>query len=241
MHDTKQTSSELGQWMPALLAQVSERFEDSSPQHVLSWASETFGEGLTIGTAFGVSGMVLIDMAMRACPDGVDVFYIDTGLFFPETYTLIERAEARYGVKFRRLTPAQSVAAQADAVGDKLWERDPDACCRRRKVVPLSEALEGRTAWVTGLRRDQSPTRRHTPIISWNARRQIVKVAPLANWTEKDIWRYALANDVPYNPLHNQGFPSIGCQPCTRSVRDGEDMRAGRWSGRAKTECGLHL
>ncbi len=240
MDGVEHASTEVVSWVPTLLEQISQSFEVAEPQDILSWASTTFGDKMTLGTAFGVSGMVLIDMAMKVCKE-VDVFYIDTGLFFPETYELIERAEKRYGVRFRRLTPELSVEGQAQAHGARLWEKDSNKCCSMRKVVPLSQAVRGHTAWVTGLRRDQSPTRRHTPVVQWNKKHQLVKIAPLANWTEKDVWTYALKHDVPYNPLHNQGFPSIGCKPCTRAVRPGEDLRAGRWSGSDKTECGLHL
>ncbi len=232
-------SSGIAEWMPTLLGQISNSFELAEPEDILEWSFATFGEGVTLGTAFGVSGMVLLDMAHRVCP-GLDVFYIDTGVFFPETYELIERAQERFGRKFRRVTPALTLDEQEAKHGPELWENDSNRCCKIRKVIPLSQAIEGRTAWVTALRRDQSETRRNTPVVQWNGKRRVVKVAPLANMTEKDIWRYVHKYDVPYNQLHNQGYPSIGCWPCTSQIKPGEDMRAGRWRGSAKTECGLH-
>lgn len=240
MQSLQSASSESSNWIPTLLGQVSRSFEIADPAAILGWAADTFGEGITIGTAFGASGMVLIDLVQEVCP-GTEIFYIDTGLFFPETYELIERAQARYAVEFRRLTPEMTVGQQARAFGERLWEQEPDKCCAMRKVMPLSSALAGKSAWVTALRRDQSLTRRNTPIVQWDEKRGLVKVAPLANWTEKDIWQAIHDRDIPYNPLHNRGFPSIGCKTCTRAVQAGEDMRAGRWSGRDKTECGLHL
>ena len=227
-------------WIPTLLEQVSSNFEVVEPTDVLAWSAETFGEGLTIGTAFGASGMALIDIARRIVPN-LDVFYIDTGVFFPETYELIDRAQEHFGFEFRKVVPELTVSEQNTAYGDALWARDSDKCCFMRKVLPLSQALEGRTAWVTALRRDQSHARRSTPIVQWNKKRGLVKIAPLANWTEKDVWSHIMANDIPYNPLHDRGYPSIGCRPCTRAVKHGEDMRAGRWAGSEKTECGLHL
>jgi phosphoadenosine phosphosulfate reductase len=240
MISEQECSAPVGEWLPGLLGQVNAGLESAAPEEVLRWAAEVFGERLTIGTSFGVSGMVLLDMARRVCPD-VDIFYIDTGLFFPETYALIEETERWLGRPLRAVRPAQSVAAQAEVHGDALWSRDSDRCCQLRKVAPLEEALGGRAAWVTALRRDQAHTREATPVVSWNQRRGLVKLAPLARWTEREIWTWALKHEVPYNPLHNQGFPSIGCAPCTRAVQQGEDLRAGRWSGQAKTECGLHL
>ena len=233
-------SSPVAPWVPNLLEQVSGSLESATPQQILEWAFETFGDELCIGTAFGQSGMALIEMATAINPD-VDIFYIDTGLFFPETYELIARAEQRYGRPFRRVTPKLSLKEQAQAHGPELWKTNSDRCCAVRKVVPLREALAGRTAWLTALRRDQSETRRNAPVVSWNERHQAVKVAPLVNVTEREVWKYVLDRDVPYNPLHNQGYPSIGCAPCTSQVRPGDDLRAGRWAGSAKTECGLHL
>ena len=233
-------SGTLAGWMAAMLGQANRNLDGAAPQEVIAWAVETFGAGLTLGTSFGVSGMALIDMALEIEPE-LDVFYVDTGLFFEETYDLIARAEARYGRSFRRVAPAQTVGEQAREHGDGLWSANPDQCCHLRKVLPLREAVAGRTGWMTGVRRDQAPSRARTPIVKWNRSFKAVKLAPLAAWSERDVWRYVMGRGVPYNALHDQDYPSIGCAPCTRPVREGEDLRAGRWSGRAKTECGIHL
>ena len=239
MHQVED-SAPVAPWVSTLLEQVGGTLEQSTPQQILEWAFETFGDGVCIGTAFGQSGMALIDMAIAIKPD-VDVFYIDTGLFFPETYALIARAQARYGRPFRRVAPKLTVEEQAQAHGAELWKHNSDRCCAMRKVVPLRDALEGRSAWLTALRRDQSATRRDAPVVSWQDRHQVAKISPLVNMTEREVWKYVLDRDVPYNSLHDHGYPSIGCTPCTSAVRPGDDLRAGRWAGTAKTECGLHV
>jgi phosphoadenosine phosphosulfate reductase len=227
-------------WQVAFFSRLNRRFETASAEDILAWAIADFGPGLSIGTAFGASGMVLMDLALRLDPD-VDIFYVDTGYFFPQTLELIERAQRYYGRSFRQVTPKQTVEEQARSHGLDLYSRDPDLCCQLRKVAPMEKALLDSTAWVTALRRDQSSTRGNTPIVRWNARHGVAKIAPLARWTEDDLWRYIHAHNVPYNDLHDQNYPSIGCWPCTRSVDPGEsDLRAGRWVGMAKTECGLH-
>lgn len=228
------------EWIPVLLEQVSRSFEVAEPEEILQWAVDTFGDGLAVGTAFGASGMVLMDLAIRARPD-VEIFYIDTGLFFDETYDLIRRVEDHYGRALTRYAPELDVQEQAEVYGDELWKRRPDDCCMMRKVLPMRRALAGRTGWVTAVRRDQASTRDQTPILSLNRKFNTVKIAPLVNWTESQIWTYILDQGLPYNPLHDVGYPSIGCRPCTRSVNPGDDLRAGRWAGTGKTECGLHL
>lgn len=227
-------------WVTALLGQVNQRLEGAPPEEILAWGFETFGPSMTMGTAFGASGMVLLDMARRVCPD-LDIFYVDTGLFFPETYQLIERAQQLVGRPFRRVSSQLTVEQQARVCGDDLWKRDPDRCCHLRKVLPLALALQGRAAWVTAVRRDQASTRRATPAVSWNAKHGLVKLAPLARWTEKEVWTYLHDHDLPYNALHDQGYPSIGCEPCTQPAWGSDDLRAGRWAGTAKVECGIHL
>lgn len=210
------------------------------PQDVLRWALETFGpDGIALACSFGAEDVVLVDMASRIRP-GVRVFYLDTDLLFPETYETRDRVAARYDVRLERVRPALSLAEQAGRHGDALWARDPDTCCRVRKVEPLRGVLAGLEAWVTGIRREQSPTRASAAEVEWDHRFGLVKVNPLARWTWDEVWGYIRAHDVPYNPLHDRGYPSIGCMPCTRPVRPGEDPRAGRWPGFAKTECGLH-
>jgi phosphoadenosine phosphosulfate reductase len=225
---------------PDFLARANVSLEASEPIEVLRWAAETFGLGMTIGTAFGASGVVLLDMVREVCPRA-EVFYIDTGLFFPETYALIRRLEDRYGMAFRKVVPELTVGRQAREHGERLWERDPDKCCGMRKVAPMASVLSGKSAWVTALRRDQSHSRRATPVLGWNEKHQLLKVAPLARMTRAQVWQWIHDRGLPYNPLHDRGFPSIGCKTCTRAVRPDEDLRSGRWSGRAKTECGLHV
>jgi phosphoadenosine phosphosulfate reductase len=167
------------------------------------------------------------------------VVFLDTDLLFPETYALAEAAAHRYNIVVERCGPALTLEQQASREGPRLYARDPDRCCAIRKVAPLAEALRPYDAWISGIRRDQSATRATTDLVQWSARYGLLKVNPLAFWTEKDVWRYIHANDVPYNPLLDQGYPSLGCAPCTRRA-GGDDLRAGRWTGFAKTECGIH-
>ena len=213
--------------------------EGRSAVEVLSWAAERFAPRITFATGFGAEGCVLIDLVARhRLP--IDLFTLDTGLLFPETYALWRRLEGRYGVVIRAVRPLETVDEQAGSRGDRLWERDPDACCGLRKVEPLRSALEGFDAWITAIRRDQTPERASAGIIERDRRYGLVKVNPLAAWTSADVAAHVRDHDVPTNPLHDQGYPSIGCVPCTSRVLPGEDPRAGRWRGRAKTECGLH-
>jgi phosphoadenosine phosphosulfate reductase len=184
--------------------------------------------------------MVLLDLALRVEPK-LDVFVVDTEVLFPETYALIERVERRYGITVARVRPLQSIAEQEVAHGDALWSRDPDACCGLRKVEPLARYLRGFDAWLTAVRRDQSPTRAAILAQAWDDRAQVVKVAPLADWSENDVWDYVREHDVPVNTLHFDGYPSIGCTHCTRRVAANEHARAGRWSGFDKLECGIHV
>jgi phosphoadenylyl-sulfate reductase (thioredoxin) len=197
----------------------------------LTAAAERFRR-ITFATGFGVEGCVVLDLIGRhRLP--IDVFTLDTGVFFAETHALWRRLEDRYGLTIRAVRAAEPVE-------DGLWERDPDACCHARKVVPLRRELARFDAWITAIRRDQTLDRASALPVEDDARFGLVKINPLVDWTAKDIWGYVLAFDVPYNPLHDQGYPSIGCQPCTVPVALGEDPRAGRWRGRTKTECGLH-
>lgn len=230
--NTTFTPKELQLWNHALA--------QASTYDTLRWCIAIFGDKLSLGTGFGASGMVLIDMLTRITPD-IDIFFLDTGLLFPETYAFRRRVEAHYGIRIRAVSAPISLQEQARQMGERLWESDPDLCCALRKVASLPIALEGQQAWVTAIRRDQSPTRRSTPMFSYDERLQLIKIAPLVRWTEKDCWRYIHENNVPYNPLHDRGYPSFGCWTCTRAVQPGEDPRAGRWSGTEKTECGLHF
>lgn len=214
------------------------RFEASTPQEIVRWAVETFGDGLSVGASFGgASGMAILHMVAALKPN-VHVFVLDTDYLFEETHETMRRSVPALGLENVQVyKPALSHEAQAAAYGAALWMRDPDLCCDLRKVEPNRRALEGKTAWVSGLRRDQSEGRAETPIVSWNAKFSVVKLNPLANWTEKDTWAYIVANKVPYNPLLDHGFTSIGCYNCTVPGKQG---RAGRWDGFDKDECGLH-
>jgi phosphoadenosine phosphosulfate reductase len=227
-------------WTEDALRAIAGSLEGQPPEAVLRWALQHFGaDEIALACSFGAEDMVLLDMIARLRP-GSRVFYLDTGLLFPETYDLVNQASARYDVRLEQVLPAMTVAAQAEAHGDALWARNPDQCCHIRKVEPLRQVLAGLSAWITGIRREQSPTRAGAQVVEWDHKFGLVKVNPLAAWSEQAVWGYITAHGVPYNPLHDQGYPSIGCTHCTRPVRPGEDPRAGRWSGLAKTECGLH-
>ena len=217
-----------------------ERFETASPYEILSWASAAFGERLAIVTSFQVTGIATLHMMQSIAPN-TPTLTLDTGLLFPETQDLMRELEARFDLDLRRIKPRQTPAQQARDYGDRLWERNPDRCCHIRKTIPLREALRGFDAWVTGLRRDQSPGRAATPIVSRDARNGAVKIAPFANWTEERVWRYIRENDLPYNRLHDVGYPSIGCWTCTKAVTGEDDRRVGRWANRSKSECGIHI
>lgn len=206
---------------------------------VLTWAFDHYSD-ITYACSFGAEGVVLIDLISSIKPDA-EVVFLDTGLHFQETYTLIDRVRDRYPqLKLELATPRLTVEEQADEYGDALWRRDPNRCCFMRKIEPLKRALDGKEAWISGLRRDQSPTRRNTPFIDFDEKFQLVKICPLIHWSWDDIWNYIEDNDLPYNELHDQGFPSIGCAPCTLPAKDPDDLRSGRWNGFTKTECGLH-
>jgi phosphoadenosine phosphosulfate reductase len=214
--------------------------ESWSPQRVLAWASETFGNEVAISSAFGPEGMVVIDMASRVQKD-FRVFTIDTEFLFPETYSLIDKLEQKYGIKVERVFPLLSPETQEQVHGAALWSRDANQCCDLRKVEPLRRKLVELGAWVTSIRRDQTSFRGSASKIQWDEKFGLVKVNPIADWTSKQVWSYIREQDVPYNSLHDQDYPSIGCTHCTRAVRPGEDARAGRWPGTSKTECGLHV
>jgi phosphoadenosine phosphosulfate reductase len=219
---------------------AADRLEGAGPSEILAWAFEEFaGRGIAIATGFGAEGMALIDIAVRIEPNP-SVFFVDTEFLFPETYSLRDRVERRYGIEIKAVRTGLSPEHQAAVYGPALWQRDPDLCCQLRKLEPLREALRGLDAWVTAIRRDQTAERAQARVVEWDARWQLVKINPLASWTRRDVWSYIAKNNVPYNPLHDQGYPSIGCTNCTRAAARGEEERSGRWAGRAKTECGLH-
>jgi len=222
----------------AEIAPLNERFESAQPQAIVEWAVDTFGDGLSVGASFGgASGMAILHMVSRLKPD-VHVFVLDTDYLFEETYETMRRAVPALGLTNVQVYKSKLThEEQARQYGAALWMRDPDLCCELRKVEPNRRALEGRTAWVSGLRRDQSEGRAAIPIISWAEKFGVVKINPLANWSEKQTWAYILEHKVPYNPLLDRGYASIGCYNCTVP---GVQGRAGRWQGFEKDECGLH-
>ncbi len=223
--------------LQTLAAEANEKLADASAQEILAWARETFGDELVV-TASMADG-VLPYLASESAP-GVDVVFLDTGYHFVETIGTRNAVEATLDIHLIDAVPEQTVAEQDATYGKDLYRTDPDRCCALRKVAPLNKALSGYTAWVTGVRREEAPTRAHTPVVEYDARRNMVKLNPIAPWTQDDLDGYIADNGVLVNPLQYDGYPSIGCEPCTRRVLPGEDPRAGRWSGRSKTECGLH-
>jgi phosphoadenosine phosphosulfate reductase len=221
------------------LKALSAEFETAAPEAVLQWAIDEFGSKIALATGFGPEGCVLADLLSRISPQ-TRVFYLDTDLLFAETYNLRDQLEAKYGLTIERQVTTLTLQAQAEKFGEKLWERDPNRCCSLRKVEPLREMLSGLSAWITGIRREQSPVRAGAGIVEWDGKFELVKINPLANWSSRQVWSYIFRHDVPYNPMHDRGYPSIGCWPCTTPVSSGENERSGRWRGSAKLECGLH-
>ncbi|MHB1628221.1 MAG: phosphoadenylyl-sulfate reductase [Bacilli bacterium] len=213
-------------------------FEEAAPMEILRAAIERIPR-LTLACSFGVEDMALLDMVSKVDPT-VPVFYLNTDVLFKETYALRDEALERYRPHLIEVRPELTLNEQSAMYGDRLWERDPDACCDLRKVRPLEKALRDWSGWITGIRREQSPTRSNTQVFEDDRRFGLIKVNPLALWTEGQVWDYIHVHQVPYNPLHDRGYPSIGCLHCTKSVPPGADPRSGRWSGFVKTECGLH-
>jgi phosphoadenosine phosphosulfate reductase len=222
------------------IAALNRLLEGATPQRVLRWAVAEFHPRLTMATAFGAEGCCLIHMLAEIEP-GVRVFNLDTGYQFPETLELRERLKKRYGIEVELVRPATTVAEYEGRHGGPLYRRRPDQCCHDRKTVPLRRALAGYEAWVSAIRRDQTADRALADVVQWDAKFGLLKVNPLLHWTRGDVWKFVLEHEVPYNPLHDQGYPSIGCWPCTQPVTAGADERAGRWVGTGKTECGLHV
>lgn len=206
---------------------------------VLRWASTQLPR-LTFATGFGAEGCVIVDLIARhRLP--IDIFTLDTGLLFPETYALWRALEAKYGITIRAVRPEHSLDEQAAAFGPRLWQREPDRCCELRKVAPLARVLSGFAGWITAIRRDQTEERATAQVVESDRKFGLIKINPLVAWTHDDVWAHLYAHDVPYNPLHERGYPSIGCEPCTSQVVPGENLRAGRWRGTHKNECGLHI
>lgn len=210
------------------------------PELVLHWAFETFGNSVAISSAFGAEGMVVIDIANRLRKP-FRIFTLDTEFLFAETYSLMDQIEQRYGITVEKVYSLTSTEEQEQVYGRELWERDPDLCCNLRKVEPLRRKLCELSAWITSIRRDQTAARSTAGKIEWDEKFGLAKINPIVDWSSKQVGQYIREHDVPYNPLHDRGYPSIGCTHCTRAVRPGEDPRAGRWAGFSKKECGLHI
>ncbi|MGE9807634.1 MULTISPECIES: phosphoadenylyl-sulfate reductase [unclassified Janibacter] len=206
-------------------------------REVLRWARSAFGDDVTVASSMGDE--VLVHLVGTTVPD-TDVFFLDTGYHFAETLGTRDAYAAMLPIRLRTILPLLSVAEQDAEHGPRLHDRDPNACCAMRKVEPLERALSEHSAWVTGMRRADAPTRTDITLVGWDERRGMVKVNPIAAWTDEDVDRYAGEQGVFLNPLRQEGYTSIGCAPCTRPVAEGEDARAGRWSGTGKVECGLH-
>jgi phosphoadenylyl-sulfate reductase (thioredoxin) len=215
---------------------LAQALEGKSPAEILAAVAPRFPGRIALASSFGPEDNLLLDVIARAGLP-VEVFTLDTGFLFAETYQLWTRIEERYGIRIRA---AKAEQAPLDRSRPPPWEADPDACCAARKVEPLRAMLATLGAWVTGIRRDQTPERAGAKVVEWDARFGLVKVNPIASWTSDDVWAYLRRFEVPTNPLHAQGYLSIGCAPCTTVVKPGEDPRSGRWRGREKTECGLH-
>lgn len=216
---------------------VAADLEDASAEETLAWAAENF-PSLSVACSFQKTTSVTVDIASRAAPDA-RFFYLDTDLLFPETYATRDALAARYGIDFERVAGI-SLDEQAHLYGDKLWARQPDACCGIRKVEPMREALSGVDCWVSGIRRADSVSRAGAKKFGWDVRFGLWKVNPLADWTEDEVWNYVSEQNVPYNPLHDAGYPSIGCTHCTRPPSSNGGSRSGRWANAEKTECGLN-
>ena len=220
-----------------LVSHAGAELELAPAEVIIEWAVATFGERFCITSSMGDA--VLADLGAKVAP-GIDVVFLDTGYHFPETIGTRDAVEATLGVTMLTISPKQSVAEQDAAYGKDLFARDPDLCCALCKVAPLQDALKGYDAWATGLRRQETHNRVIAPVIGWDEKKRKVKVSPLARWSGDDIDRYISEHGVLVNPLQSDGYPSIGCWPCTRRVAPGEDVRAGRWAGTNKTECGIH-
>jgi len=224
------------------LKKLSDSFESKHPQDVLAYALERYAPNIILACSFGAEDVVLVDMIQRINPR-TKLFYLDTDFLFKETHDVRDRLVARYGLTPDQVIQVKSLLTpdqQAAQHGEALWSRNPDQCCQLRKVEPLTHVLSGYAAWITGIRRDQVPTRANAGLVEWDQKFQLVKFNPLAKWKAEDVWAYIKVHEVPYNELHDRHYPSIGCTHCTAPVMPGEDPRSGRWKNFGKTECGLH-
>ncbi|MEU3306422.1 phosphoadenylyl-sulfate reductase [Nocardiopsis sp. NPDC006832] len=222
---------------PELAERAARELEEATAQEIISWADEAFGDRLCMTSS--MADALMVDLAAKTLP-GIDVIFLDTGYHFAETIGTRDAVESIYDINLITVEPKRTVAGQDLVLGPRLHNRDPGICCHLRKVEPLQRALEPYSAWLTGLRREDSVTRRGTPVVQWDKRRRMTKVNPIARWTQEEVDAYMGEHGVLVNPLQYDGYPSIGCEPCTRRVAPGEDPRSGRWAGSGKTECGIH-
>jgi phosphoadenosine phosphosulfate reductase len=224
--------------LEALAVQAAKDLASAPAQDVVAWAVETFAERLCITSS--MTDAVIIHLAATVKP-GIDVIFLDTGYHFPETIGTRDAVAATYPINLINITPTRTVAEQDAELGPRLYGRNPDLCCYLRKVVPLERALDPYDAWITGVRREETDARSDTRVVEWDAKRAMIKVNPIASWTQEQVDEYIAEHGVLLNPLVDDGYPSIGCATCTMPVKPGADPRSGRWSGTGKTECGLHL
>ncbi len=222
------------------IAEAASRLSYSGPEEILAWAAGRFGSRLTMATAFGVEGCLIIHFLAKLAPQ-VRVFNLDTGYQFAETLDVRRRLFEKYGMEVELVRPDTTVEEYEALHGGPLHGTRPDQCCHDRKVLPLRRALSGYSSWISAIRKDQTADRGQAQVVQWDAKFRLVKVNPLLNWDKAAVWKVIVNDQVPYNQLHDQGFPSIGCKPCTTAVNDGEDERSGRWRGKLKKECGLHV
>jgi len=221
------------------LPSLNNRFEHQLPDDLLIWAFEQFGNELVLGTGFGPSGVVLIHKITQLNLP-VKVFCLDTNLLFDDTYSLWDKIEKRFNITIESVSPILTLEGQATLHEEEMWKSNPDRCCYLRKVLPLQKYLSNKKGWITGLRRSQSDMRKGIDKIEWNSSNKVFKLNPLADWSQGKIWDHIDEHSLPYNPLHDEGYPSIGCIPCTEPSKD-QDERSGRWKNMEKTECGIHL
>ena len=233
-----QTSLEDPELMRTLAEQAAEALADASAEEVIRWATDTFGNRICVTSS--MTDAVIIHLAGTVKP-GIDVIFLDTGYHFPETIGTRDAVAATYPINLINVTPARTVPEQDAELGPRLYGRNPDLCCYLRKVVPLERALDPYDAWITGVRREETDARSDTQVVEWDPKRAMVKVNPIAGWSQDEVDAYIAEHDVVLNPLVDEGYPSIGCATCTLPVKPGADPRSGRWAGTGKTECGLHI
>lgn len=225
-------------WDEELVNELQSQFKDSLD--VLKWAYREYGDDIIYACSFGAEGIVLIDLISKVNKHA-KIIFLDTDLHFKETYELIEKVKSKYpSLQIELIKPSLTLKEQANIYGERLWERNPDQCCNLRKIEPLRAQLNRVSAWISGLRREQSPTRQKTNYINKDDKFRSIKICPLIYWTWEEIWMYIRLHQLPYNPLHDRGYPSIGCEMCTAPAANPNDFRSGRWVNTKKTECGLH-